>query len=307
VSGNSYPLEPQAVEFGAPPPFVRLPDVSNLFAKRSERFVQLASTRQPAGFFLLLSHLAKAQHRALEELTSLPMPTASYLEYCRENRLAPFAPDMFKPDTAWLSVLSRVLDELSRQDLTADASSAVRRARQLDRAVLQAWGSAIVRGIYEPVDRQVAPFIFGALQVYWAKLASQLEAEKISRLNAPGDCPVCGCPPVAGRILAEGQFRGNRYLWCNLCATQWHLVRIKCSNCESTEGIAYYSIEGQNQAIKAETCEKCKTYLKLMYLEQDVNLDPVADDTGSYALDLMLSEQGYHRRTPVSFLFAAPE
>jgi selenocysteine-specific translation elongation factor len=36
-----------------------------------------------------------------------------------------------------------------------------------------------------------------------------------------------------------------------LCATEWHLVRIKCANCNSTKGIAYLQIEGGDDAARS--------------------------------------------------------
>jgi FdhE protein len=47
--------------------------------------------------------------------------------------------------------------------------------------------------------------------------------------------------------------------------------------------------------VRAETCEQCRGYRKIMYQEHDTGVDPVADDLASLALDLLLGEQGYHR------------
>jgi formate dehydrogenase accessory protein FdhE len=47
---------------------------------------------------------------------------------------------------------------------------------------------------------------------------------------------------------------GHRYLHCGLCATEWHMVRVKCTHCESTKGVAYQGIEGDAGVVLAETC-----------------------------------------------------
>jgi FdhE protein len=106
---------------------------------------------------------------------------------------------------------------------------------------------------------------------------------------------VCGTLPVASVVHADKQYQGYRYLHCALCATEWHLVRVKCSHCLSTEGIAYQAIEGGSEAVRAETCENCHTYRKILYQEKDMGVEPVADDLGSLALDLLMSAEGYHR------------
>ena len=72
-------------------------------------------------------------------------------------------------------------------------------------------------------------------------------------------------------------------------------MRVKCSHCESTEGIHYCSIEGGSAAVRAEACDHCKTYRKICYQEHDMAVEPVADDLSSLALDLLMSEAGFHR------------
>jgi FdhE protein len=73
------------------------------------------------------------------------------------------------------------------------------------------------------------------------------------------------------------------------------MVRVVCSQCESTKGISYQTIEGGAEAVRAECCDVCKTYRKILYQEKDGGVDPVADDLASLALDLLLSDAGYHR------------
>ncbi len=39
-------------------------------------------------------------------------------------------------------------------------------------------------------------------------------------------CPVCNSMPVSSMVQI-GTTQGLRYLHCNLCETEWHVVRIK--------------------------------------------------------------------------------
>jgi len=50
-------------------------------------------------------------------------------------------------------------------------------------------------------------------------------------------------------------------------------------------------------AVRAETCEACKSYLKIVYSEKDA-VDPVADDLATLALDILVDEAGYSRSGP---------
>jgi FdhE protein len=113
-----------------------------------------------------------------------------------------------------------------------------------------------------------------------------------------GLCPVCGSHPVASVVRIGGAQQGLRYLVCSLCASEWHMVRVKCSACGSTKGISYLGIDGASQAIKAECCDECKTYLKIFYLEQDTSLVPAADDLATLALDMLVDQAGYNRIVP---------
>ena len=106
-------------------------------------------------------------------------------------------------------------------------------------------------------------------------------------------------------VRAQSPYQGYRYLHCALCATEWHMVRVLCSQCgASGKDIAYHSLEGAadkgsseegGAAVRAETCEQCHAYRKILYQEKDTGVEPVADDVASVALDLLLSEEGYHR------------
>jgi hypothetical protein len=96
---------------------------------------------------------------------------------------------------------------------------------------------------------------------------------------------------VASVVRADPRSQGYRYLHCALCATEWHMVRVTCSQCESTKCITYQAIEGGSEAVRAECCDNCRAYRKILYQEKDGDVDPVADDLASLALDLLLAKR----------------
>ena len=61
-------------------------------------------------------------------------------------------------------------------------------------------------------------------------------------------------------------------------------------------------IEGVADTIKAETCDECRTYVKIMYQRKDSELEPVADDVASLGLDLLVTEAGWRRAGVNPFL-----
>jgi FdhE protein len=47
--------------------------------------------------------------------------------------------------------------------------------------------------------------------------------------------------------------------------------------------------------VKAETCDECGSYVKVFYQHKNMQLEPVADDVGSLALDQLLRDGAYSR------------
>jgi len=82
----------------------------------------------------------------------------------------------------------------------------------------------------------------------------------------------------------------------------WNVVRIKCLVCGTTEGISYRTIEGKPDTVKAETCEKCRTYVKILYQVKDPALEAVADDVATLGLDMLMAEEGWKRGGQNPFL-----
>jgi FdhE protein len=118
--------------------------------------------------------------------------------------------------------------------------------------------------------------------------------------------------PVASIIRTEQPYQGYRFLHCALCATEWHMVRVMCTQCQATKDIGYSSIEGAGDdgpaaAVRAESCDTCHTYRKIVYREKDSSVDPVADDLATVTLDLLMTEAGYHRGGGNPLLWQNPE
>jgi Protein involved in formate dehydrogenase formation len=113
-----------------------------------------------------------------------------------------------------------------------------------------------------------------------------------------GLCPCCGSTPVSGVVTASGQTPGTRYLYCSLCSTAWNHVRAVCITCGRTRSLSLKGIEGDSGAVKAETCNECHTYAKMLYQARDMRVDPFADDLATLGLDLLVGDAGWARHAP---------
>ena len=127
-----------------------------------------------------------------------------------------------------------------------------------------------------------------------------------SRTDDPTLCPCCGSRPTASIARIGADASGFRYLHCSLCSAQWHMVRIKCTYCQSTKGIAFQSLQAlpghalpasgaAKDAVQAESCDECGHYLKFVNMAKDPHVDPAADDLASVTLDLLVSDAGGQR------------
>ena len=294
-------LEPGQIEAFAKGaiPLTRLPERSGPFAARARRLRQLAAPGaigQSIGDYLrLMAAVAEAQEATLGTLDP-KLPSAAELERSRTHRMPPIQAGGWPREASWRALAAQLSERVAdTADIPDSARDELAQVRALPPEWLEAQADALLSDRRGEIELAVAPFVMAALQTYWVALASRLTEEVVPALEVPGVCPACGTLPVASVVRVDRRSQGHRYLHCALCATEWHLVRVTCSHCQSTEGIAQHSIEGGPRAIRAESCEQCHTYRKILYQEKDVSVEPVADDLASLSLDLLMSEAGYHR------------
>jgi FdhE protein len=284
-------------------PRIRLPERATHFRERAARLRKLAERNPIGGYVRLMAALVDAQQQALEHLDA-QMPPGEAIANAQRHSM-PILPALGgERDLQWRAVLRRLADRVEAAGAVTPALANVLDAvRAMSDADLEAQADALLAQRHAEISPATAPFIMAALQVVWTDLASRLNVEDVPYVDAPGVCPVCGVPPVASIVRVGGAFQGYRYTQCSLCGTENHVVRVKCTNCDSTKGIAYHGIEGGNPALKAESCDECHTYRKIGYQEKDYEFEPLADDLASLTLDLLMSEAGYRRASANPLLY----
>ena len=288
------------IKSSSEPPHVIAPDATTIFAARAQRFDQLAAGHSLGDWLRFLAAITRAQHQALQALPTPALPDATQLARSREHRMPPLPAQSWPRDPAW---------HASLRQIAAAIAGAAPQAARLDLARLGGFDAGRIEALAERVlhtelygeDAALLPYVAAALQVLWTASAARLGGSQIAALDVPGVCPCCGFLPVASVVRGGGEVGNLRYLHCALCNTEWNLVRVKCSSCDATEGISYRHLETDSVkaagAVRAETCEACKSYLKIVYAEKDA-VDPVADDLATLALDILVDEAGYSRSGP---------
>lgn len=285
----------------AEPPFARLPDPSTLFQARAERFQELAAQHELAPFLRFLSGLSSCQHQLQDGLPDADLPSEADRERAREHAMPPLDRARFTADVAFDATLGRLLQVAGGVDMPDTARSALARVGDADAGVRTAMARAVLANEIPVEAFAEHVFVAAALQVHYARLAARLDAKRLVPVG-DGACPSCGGAPVSSMVVGWSGAHNSRFCVCSLCATQWNYVRIKCTLCGSTEGIAYREVEGGDGTIWAETCESCRGYVKILHQHKNSGLDPVADDVASLGLELLLREGEYRRGSVNPFL-----
>jgi FdhE protein len=316
-----------AVRAGQAHPFLRLPERSTVFADRALRLRQLAAGHAMRDFLIFAADVADAQHLLLADMPEVVLPDSGALAEAANAGLAPLPATGTPRDPVWRDTLSRLLAQLSRRlPVDAPPRAAIAALRGADDQKLERQADRLLNGVMRGLDLGMAPLIGAALQVDWTHRVLAVQQRHgqdriapFGRTDDSGTCPCCASRPTASITRIGAEETGYRFLHCSLCSTQWHLVRIKCSHCLGTQGISYQGLTPADAAavpaaavvpgaVQAETCEVCHQYLKIVHMERDAEVEPVADDLASLTLDLLVSESGMHRHgVNLMLLFGDPE
>lgn len=287
------PHNPVPIGQVSTPPFARLPDPASMFAERAARFRALAANHDLGAYLTFLEGLATAQHRVQDGLAAPALPPTDALARAREFGMPPLDRNPMQ-DPVFAATLERLFTLAQGIPMPDAARTALARAIAADAAARAAMVQAVLANSIPIEELAEHVYVAAALQVHFARLAARLDA---AALVAVGDgvCPACGGPPVASMVVGWPGAHGARFCACALCGTLWNYVRIKCVVCGSTAGIAYEEIEGGPGTIKAETCDTCRVYVKVLHQQIDSALEPIADDVASLSLDLLVREAGFRR------------
>ena len=312
-----------AVQAGRQMPQVNLPRRASLFDDRQLRLRQLAAAHPMREYLLFIADLCSAQHAVFQDYAEVALPDAEACDMAARALKPPMPAFGWPRDPRWLAELCRLMDLFRGRLAAGPARDTVDRLLASPEAWIEQQADQLSKRITFGLDLATAPLIAAGLQLYWAQLAirgAEAHGERIFGHTDPAThCPCCGSLPTASLTRIGAEDSGLRYLHCALCSVQWHYVRIKCTHCESTKGIHLQELApepgielpatgARPGAVKAECCDTCGHYLKLISMEKDAQVEPVADDLASLALDLLVSDAGFERSGHnLMLLFGDPE
>jgi FdhE protein len=283
----------------------------SIFVDRAARFDALANSEMLGGYMRLMGHVCRAQG-SLFAARQPPAIETKALENSRSYGMPPLSAHVFPRGEAWLYDLRDIMTSVCTQesvltDALKASLSALATAIDSDSASVDSCADRLIAGDPLPEDGPWYPFVGAALQVFFTRLAATIDPADVSACDIATVCPCCGMRPTGSVIRLDPDRQNYRYLACSLCMTEWNMGRVKCSSCESEKSVGYLIIEEQGRsasdaAVRAETCDDCKTYLKIFVQEKEPSMDTIADDLNTLALDMLVHEKGYARTGP-NFLF----
>ena len=275
-----------------------LPNPATRFLASAARLEALSAGHPMEEWLRFMAELSRTQHAAVTALQPFAGPDQATVNQAVAARMPPLAADGHVRDPAWRDGLTLLLDTLDRGSLPPQVASVMDGLRSRDVDAIEALADGFLNGSVGTDDVGAALYIAGALQVYFTRLAGVLDAQSLRLLPERGLCPCCGSTPVSGVVTASGQTPGTRYLYCSLCSTAWNHARSVCITCGGSRALSLKGIEGASDAVKAETCDECHTYAKVLYQAKDMQVDPFADDLATLGLDVLVAEAGWARHAP---------
>jgi FdhE protein len=287
------PYGPRNIGKESKPPFAVLPDPSKLFLARSKRLLELAPGHTLEAYLRFVADAASAQHEIQAGLPGPVLPEPDAINQALKHGIPPLSTGSFIPSSIEEVTLERFLQRLTAFGMPEEAAAAARAIIATDRERRHKLMVAALTGA--PADSIAERvLVLAGLQVAFARLAAKLPGDRLTPV-VDSVCPACGSPPMTSAVVGWPAAHNSRFCSCSLCGTWWNVVRIKCVFCSSTGGIRYHSIEERPREVKAETCEDCGHYLKILYQVKDHHLDPFSDDVATLDLDMLLSKEGWTR------------
>jgi len=285
----------------AKPPFAVLPDPSSLFTGRAERLSALAPDHELGPYLDFLARLTLAQHEILAGLPPISLPPSERMAQSLAHGMPPLSRVTLEPDAAMIATVERLITRLAVGPLPQASAAAIEALGAALRGDGRQLIGAVLKETSPPEDMAQRVLVLAGLQVHMVRLAAMLDASAL-KLVANAACPSCGSPPMASAVVGWPKAYGTRYCSCGLCGTMWNVVRVMCVLCGATDGVSFRGIDGKPDTVKAETCDSCRGYVKIIYQTNDTALEPLCDDVATAGLDMLLAEEGWKRGGQNPFL-----
>ncbi len=293
-------IQAAASSFHNPPLLFANP--KNLYMRRAKRLRELAENNPFGDYLAFVASIVDVQ---ADLLASKPIADVSeqlkvYLE--STQGIKPLNIKTFKRSSEWRELLLAFIEKF-KPFAKESIQPTLEWLEKASGPQLEELADNLLNERYEEVGADKAVFLWAVLSLYWVQLTQQLPRHTKTELGEERHtCPVCNAAPVAS-VIHFGEVQGLRYLHCSMCESEWHMVRTKCTNCEQTGKLDYWSLDTTEAAVRAESSGDCESYLKILHQDKDPHVEPIADDLGTLFLDAEMEQKGFARSAINPFLF----
>jgi FdhE protein len=300
MSVSSLQPDPSMIGGISKAPFALMPSPARFFKERAARLRRLSETSNLAPYLRFLGAIAELQAELVAELPPIEPIAADQIARARENTMPPIDRAAMVRSEDYRKTLTLFLERAEAIEKPAAAQQALEAVRAAGEDTMD-WMIGNVIADTMPVEGLAHHlYIAAATQVHASRLAAGLDALRLVPVS-PGVCPSCGGKPVGSMVIGVQGAEGARYACCAGCATMWNEVRVKCIACGSTKGVGYRAVEieddpeGKTAVIKAEVCDECKSWTKILYQNKNPSLEIIADDVASVGIDILMKDSEYKR------------
>ena len=262
---------------------------------RQARAARLADTHPVAAELLSVYREVLTKQEAVAEVATrsawtLDAPTG--VDRKQSRAFARFVRDVSRVVTPVLTVVGErlcagepssesVLDAFLRRESLQEAADGLR----CEPLALEFFPRAFV----QPVAEVVVARATGATGESAGD--GSFSADQIAR-----HCPACGRPPQVSVLRDDAEVRGQRWLVCSLCESEWVYPRSTCPQCGEVDAKKLgHHVSDSWPHLRVEECETCRTYHKALDLRIDGAALPMVDDVASVELDLWATERGLEK------------
>ncbi|AQX28401.1 MULTISPECIES: formate dehydrogenase accessory protein FdhE [unclassified Bartonella] len=258
---------------------IKFPDREVLFAKRAQRFTDLATTHSAKNTLLFLANFCTVQQKLVERFKDFSSALARFgalsTPFIDREKILELG--------FYESVVHDFLNNMSTYSLSTKQKEALN-TTHLQKDQWRLWGNNILHCKIPPKQAGEHLFITGVLQIIYSLAASQLNSQ-IVKLQQQNLCPACRGIHSASIIIDEGlKEESTRFCSCLYCGTLWHYPPFQCTFCESTESVSCCDFNKSSETVLVETCQTCQRSCKQLDQRKNPSLEVFADDI-AYTLD----------------------
>lgn len=189
------------------PPLL-FPRLKNLYNRRAARLRELAENNPLGDYLRFAALIAHAQEVVLYD-HPLEMDLTARIKAAAEQGKPPLDIHVLPRDSHWQKLLQSLIAEL-KPEMSGPALAVIENLEKASAQELEAMASALFSADFSAVSSDKAPFIWAALSLYWAQMASLIpgkaraeygEARQFARSAAASRFPAW-CISVQARACA---------------------------------------------------------------------------------------------------------